>query len=490
MNINASNNSLINILLQQATKTQEKKRPTFAEVFAKLNARTARMDANKNPMNNRMTNEQLFRYYIRDTDPKLQVSNETFSSEDTFNPMKDKDTSKIYGRSTTQTSDIIPSIDPSNYRPNVGEPDAIIPSAPTAPTAPTAPSAPLPTPSPYTEDEQNAIDEGEMYIDAGNTFLEYFNNIDMNSLSENTKEFLNVIFYKNTSDADWSELGAYMFDRINNTFETNEIVSDLYKAMIAFSAMPEGLIRDYIPYTILRLTSTNANPTREDMDAILKENELKLRKRFYDHKNDEKVGLRLPDGTYDKQMRAYGEQEYGRYKLDVLDPIDAITTNFIADYQARIKFIKTGEDFARDEGAGNPRLLEVQQARAIGDFVANVIQNMMRDLFNDDDTEMRTNTNINSVILDEQIVSGIRGREQDISELLASLAPPKLSTEDIISPSSTNTEAGSAEVAIDNAIMKRGVGRPAGRKNNETLRKEQEQGLRSLNLMEQSKPPK
>jgi hypothetical protein len=115
---------------------------------------------------------------------------------------------------------------------------------------------------------------------------------------------------------------------------------------------------------------------------------------------------------------------------------------------------------------------------------------MMRDLFNDDDTEMRTNTNINSVILDEQIVSGIRGREQDISELLASLAPPKLSTESIISPSSTDTEAGSAEVAIDNVIMKRGVGRPAGRKNNETLRKEQEQGLRSLNLMEQSRPPK
>ena len=47
MNINASNPSLINILLQQATKSQEKKRPTFEQVFAKLNARTARIDANK-----------------------------------------------------------------------------------------------------------------------------------------------------------------------------------------------------------------------------------------------------------------------------------------------------------------------------------------------------------------------------------------------------------------------------------------------------------
>ena len=85
MNINASNQSLINTLLQQASKSSEKKRPTFEQVFAKLNARSARMDANKNPINNMLTNEQLFRYYIKETEPKLQISNEIFSGEELFN---------------------------------------------------------------------------------------------------------------------------------------------------------------------------------------------------------------------------------------------------------------------------------------------------------------------------------------------------------------------------------------------------------------------
>ena len=110
--INASNPSLINILLQQASKSQEKKRPTFEEVFAKLNARSARIDANKRPMNNMLTNEQLFRYYIKETDPLLRVSNETFNVEDALNPMKESDPNKIYGRGATQTSDVIPSRNP------------------------------------------------------------------------------------------------------------------------------------------------------------------------------------------------------------------------------------------------------------------------------------------------------------------------------------------------------------------------------------------
>jgi hypothetical protein len=485
MNINASNPSLINILLQQATKSQEKKRPTFEQVFAKLNARTARIDANKNPVNNMMTNEQLFRYYIRDTEPKLSVSNETFSSDELFNPMKDKDPAKIYGRSTTEISDLIPSRDPSNNAPYVGIPDpaqsSMTPSAAAAATPPAA--------SQYTDEEQVEIENAEMYIQSGNTFLEYFNNIDMSALSDDTKEFLNVMFYKNIQDADWSELGAYMIDRVDT--DINDVIKGLYSAMIAFSAMPDGLTKDYIPYTIFRLTSTETGASREELDLIMNSTELGLRKRFNDHKNDPNVGLRLPNGKYNNPIRGFAERDFEKYKISVLDPIDAITTNFIADNQAKIKFIKTGIDFERDEGMGNPRLLEVQQARRMGGevgvFVDNIITDMMRDLFQDDDTEMRTNTNINSVILDDQIVANIRRRDQQLEDLLASLSvpsasPPKISSEGVMSPSSTMAEAGSGEVEMENAIMRRGAGRPKGSKNKNTLRMEEEQGLRSLDL--------
>lgn len=129
MSINATNQSLINILLQQATKASEKKpRPTFEEVFSKLNARTAGMNANKQPMNNMMTNEQLFRYYLKETDPKLRVSDESFNIDamaDALNPMKESDPNKIYGQGITQSTNTIPSINPYAYGVNRGYQDPL-----------------------------------------------------------------------------------------------------------------------------------------------------------------------------------------------------------------------------------------------------------------------------------------------------------------------------------------------------------------------------
>jgi len=72
MNIIATNYSLDNIIIRQG---KEKKRPSFASVFEKLNKRTANMNR-MTPMNNILTNEQLFRYYLKETDPKLRVSDD------------------------------------------------------------------------------------------------------------------------------------------------------------------------------------------------------------------------------------------------------------------------------------------------------------------------------------------------------------------------------------------------------------------------------
>jgi hypothetical protein len=241
MNINASSQTLINTLLQQAAKSSEKKRPTFEEVFAKLNARSSKMNANRQPINALLTNEQMFRYYIKETEPKLQVSNEVFSSDELFNPMKESDPNKVYGRATTLTSDIAQLINPANNLPIVGIPTP----------EPVAPAAPAP-PSPYTPAQQADIQEAEMFIDSGNDFLQYFNNIDMGSINDDSKEFLNVIFAKEVGDTDWGELGQYIFDRLNNRLDEGAVISDLYRVMTAFSAMPDGLTKYHIPRAIFK----------------------------------------------------------------------------------------------------------------------------------------------------------------------------------------------------------------------------------------------
>ncbi len=103
MNISASNQSLENIIIRQE---KEKKRPSFASVFEKINKRTANMNR-ITPLNNKLTNEQLFRYYLKETDPKLQVSDDVFGEDETT--LADLITNKSLNKSkvnqTIQTDD-------------------------------------------------------------------------------------------------------------------------------------------------------------------------------------------------------------------------------------------------------------------------------------------------------------------------------------------------------------------------------------------------
>jgi hypothetical protein len=444
MNINASSQTLINTLLQQAAKSSEKKRPTFEEVFAKLNARSSKMNANRQPINALLTNEQMFRYYIKETEPKLQVSNEVFSSDELFNPMKESDPNKVYGRATTLTSDIAQLINPANNLPIVGIPTP----------EPVAPAAPAPA-SPYTPDQQADIQEAEMFIDSGNDFLQYFNNIDMGSINDESKEFLNVIFAKGVQDGDWGELGQYMFDRLNNRMDEAAVVADLYEVMTAFIAMPEGLTKYHIPRAIFKLTSpSNSFGGIDDYKAILEGSELDLRKRFYQHRDGNFSGLRESDGTYSRAVRAEGERQFGRYTLDKFDPIDAVSAFFIADNQARLDFIKTGKPFESDigdEGWVNPRLLEVQQTRRLG-ATGVVIRNMFDDMFNDIATQLTTNTDINSTILDDQIIANFARRQAMGVEVPTVITPPLPSFP--TQTSSTIAEAGDNAANIEDVLTR------------------------------------
>jgi hypothetical protein len=73
--INAGNPSANNMIIRQV---MQKKRQSSATIFDKLNKRTAKLTA-KNPLNNVLTNDQLFRYYIKEVEPRLSQSNDNFS---------------------------------------------------------------------------------------------------------------------------------------------------------------------------------------------------------------------------------------------------------------------------------------------------------------------------------------------------------------------------------------------------------------------------
>jgi hypothetical protein len=225
--------------------------------------------------------------------------------------------------------------------------------------------------------------------------------------------------------------------------------------MTAFSAMPDGLTKYHIPRAIFKLTSPpNSTGTIDDYKAILEGSELDLRKRFYNHRDSNGAGLREADGKYSSRTRAEGERQFAKYSLNNFDPIDAVSTFFIADNQARIDFIKTGKGFESDigeEGWVNPRLLEVQQTRRLGATGA-MVRNMLDDMFNDEATEMTTNTNINSTILDDQIIAnfarrqGMGKQQEEAGAREEPLFPAQTS--------STIAEAGDNEANIDDVLMR------------------------------------
>ncbi len=72
--INAGDPSANNMITRQV---MQKKHESSGTIFDKLTKRTTQLTV-KNPLNNVLTNDQLFRYYIKEVEPKLSQSNDNF----------------------------------------------------------------------------------------------------------------------------------------------------------------------------------------------------------------------------------------------------------------------------------------------------------------------------------------------------------------------------------------------------------------------------
>jgi len=143
MNINASNPSLQNIITRTLMGKKEK-RPTFEEVYKTLSKNSAKMNT-KLPLNSVLTNEQMFRYYVQNTVPKIQKSKDTFGESELNTVLMKLLGNNPSGNALTPTP-LTPPATPLTTAPT-GAPTGT-PTPPPLPTAPlTAPTAPtgLPT---------------------------------------------------------------------------------------------------------------------------------------------------------------------------------------------------------------------------------------------------------------------------------------------------------------------------------------------------------
>lgn len=487
MNINASNPSLINTLLQQATKSQQKKRPTFEEVFAKLNARTSRMDANKNPLNNMLTNEQLFRYYVKDTEPKLRVSDDSFNveaAEAALNPMKESDPTKVYGRGTTQTSDVIPSINPYGNAMNVGFQDPLqalaeaqartarsagrtgpisgrlaalaqqyagantpfaMPPQPRIPTAALASSAPA-DPTAYPDLS------GSIPIPMGQDAII----IDYNMAKDELAVAENVI--NRLSTIEWSGIPPETQTIFSILFNNN----DFYPTET--TEYMKGLIRAGTIETALEGINQVFRQTRGNMAV----------NSFITERIGLMMGIDTTSGigAVDKFNRQFNPNNIGIGEGKIT--MERFTTN-VLNYLNSQRTLSGAEKTRVDRD-----ILNIQDAGLAGNaakYIGNIQSRLsalqiqydaimpsasalITDLFYDGASELTTNTDINSAEIDPQIVDKIMGRRE---LQVGGVEPIVVPTPSILSPSSTIAEAGSpAGVDIDNVLRRRGRGVQAG----------------------------
>lgn len=501
MNINATNQSLINILLQQATKSSEKKpRPTFEEVFSKLNTRT--MNANKQPMNNMLTNEQLFRYYIKETDPKLRVSDESFNIEDTLNPMKESDPNKVYGVGTTQSTDTIPSRNPYNNGMNTGFQDPLqaqaeararaaginprtgqpisgklaaliqqyagggssIPQKVATATATIAAAPDVPDPA----DAVIATPASLLPIGGDAVIIDY------NMAKDELNEAQNVM--GRLSEVDWGSIPpetqtifSILFN--NNDFYTTE-TTEYMKGLIT-----AGTIDRALEGINLVFKQTKGNPAVNNfiterialMMGIDRTSGIASIERFNTRFNPNNIGI--GDGRITMERFTVNVINYlntqrnlqGNEKLRVDKTIIEVEDRGLA-YNAN-KYI--------DEITSRFQALELQYNSLMPTASA-----MMADLFSDGISELTTNTDINSLVLDPELIKNLADRNAAKPSKSGSFVETKrsgagLSPLNVLPPSayipagllsgsasSVIAEAGSpAGIDIDNVIERRRGGR-------------------------------
>jgi hypothetical protein len=146
MNINAGTNQY-NLSLK---KMKEEKRPTFATIFDKLDARSKKLNP-KNPLNAVMTNEQMYRYYLEETEPMLREAPDDYDLLDdviggkSLKDMKLSEFAKLLSGELESNRNVKYETLTATITPTPAAP--IVPSSITITTPPSAPAPPPSAPA-------------------------------------------------------------------------------------------------------------------------------------------------------------------------------------------------------------------------------------------------------------------------------------------------------------------------------------------------------
>jgi hypothetical protein len=131
--INCGNTSMANFKIRESMKDNKE---TPSEIFAKLNKR-GKLNPKQNAMNYQLTNDQLYRFYTEDVEPKLRQSNETMSGDP--NDVLKKEIQRLLTVGDTKNTDLVKLL-----QGNFSSLSASVAAAGTAPIAPLAPPTPPP----------------------------------------------------------------------------------------------------------------------------------------------------------------------------------------------------------------------------------------------------------------------------------------------------------------------------------------------------------
>lgn len=466
MNINASSQSLINTLLQQASKSQEKKRPTFEEVFTKLNARGARMDANKNPINNMLTNEQLFRYYIKETEPKLQISNETFSGEDLFNPMKDSDPTKTYGSATTLTSDIAQALNPANNLPNVGldYPPDLRPDLSQVASLRDLRTQPAPVRAPRKVPTQSRMptDEGNI---AGAPIITPPIILDV-VLGEADNNYRDALAISNRLEqAKYDKVSGEGDMLLKILFSEDYQDQSIYFMKQLIDGGGVGLenavsgLFDIFYQTRLNKPTNNfiTNRIKDIVGSTVLQNEFD---KLYNPNNVSQQEFLQNIAKKVNSSAFFNDREKARFdrQLAVIDlnPLGVLVGDYVDNAEKTYYDLYGMSARTATSSSVIDPVVAFNSAATEGTNIATSIFNDLLDgMFNDDDTQLRTNTDINRTDIDPQIVSVITGRSNFFGGLFGG-KPTVNPSSSSMSGASTTAEAGSAGANIDDLITRRG----------------------------------
>lgn len=377
--INASNPTLNNILTMMNSgnniylnTTQPKKRPTFNEVYNKIKKRTDNLNPTKHPINNILTNEQLFRFYIQDTQPLLLKSNEAVNTGVGLSSLiggqrtleQEQNPDKIYG---------VADVGNMNELSNTPQSRDYVDN-PNAPTAPIASYITIPF------DDMTDTQKQQFAYDNSLKILDFFNNINLQgNASQELGTLFNAMLMRDAFSEGWRSFGYDLFNDLYGKGMLEGVITELYSVMTRAKAEN--------PDTYELITDTFYNIMRQNVDGLSRD---ELEEEVFRY-----IQNRPPYYGYARGATYQGE--LAKYQATA----DRTPNKYIEAQIKALKQMMDGTSTQVPEETPTPELKdpstrqappEITPEQQANNMIEDILKNAMSDLFQDEATANETLT--------------------------------------------------------------------------------------------------